>query len=1040
MMTPIPGNEAERLDALCALNLLDTAPEERFDSITRTAAQFFDVQIVLVSLIDSERQWFKARHGLAQTETPRSLAFCAHAIMQDDALIIENAWLDERFKDNPLVTGEPFIQFYAGHPIRSPDGFVLGAFCLIDQKPRSLSAAQIVALRYFASMVDDQLSKETLASHAASRIQQLRDSEARFTATFEQAAVGIAHIGMDGCWLKVNRKVADIIGYGQDDIRGLSSGAIAFPEDLAPWQALDLQLLEGTRLSYALETRYFHQAGHVVWVNLSVMLFRKTDTTPDMLFRKTDTTPDYFVVVIEDIQEKKLAQIALQGLNEELELRVEQRTAELRQKNEQLAGEIQHRLWTENVLRASETRIRTILNNSHDAFIDIDSDGIITDWNKAAETLFGWRREEAVGKNITATIIPLKHQHAHEEGIKRFFKYGAGSVVNRRVEMPARTRSGIDIPIEMTVTAYQIEGQYHFAAFLQDVSQRQAITRKLEQKQELLDAVLETIDVGVVACSSDGVLTLFNRAARALHGIHAVPVEEISASQYGQHCELFSADGKTCLQKNEVPLFRALNGETIVDAEMVIAPAGRSANFLLASGRPLVSPSGEKLGAVVALKNVTDLKDSEKRLAQNEQRLRAITENLPTLIGHIDRDEKFLFLNSQSTQFFGKSNTELVGKHVNAAYSKAGYGKVKPFIDAALSGDRASFEDQMLVNGETHHYHATYIPDKDASGAVKGFYAMAYDITARKMSELCQAESDERLRTIANNLPVLIAYLDRDMRYQFANAKYEEWHGISPDRMRGKSVAELFGTDFFEQRKQYVLRCLDGETVCFENAIGAADLHRELESTYIPHMKDGIAQGFYVLSSDITTVKSQERMLRQLARSDALTGLPNRRGYSEKLQDTVDRSPRYGRGFAVMFLDVDNFKRINDTQGHGAGDDVLKEIAQRLLASVRETDTVSRLAGDEFTIILDNVITQEDAVRVAQKILDAIRRPFVIAGISRNVSISIGITCVSGSASDVASITKAADDALYQAKAAGRNGYCIDGSFASKAAPEHYEI
>jgi len=1019
-MTPIPDNEAERLDALYALNLLDTAPEERFDRITRTAAQLFDVPIVVVSLIDSKRQWFKSRHGLAILETPRSMAFCAYALLQDDALIIENAWLDERFKNNALVTGEPFIQFYAGHPIRSAEGFIVGTLCLLGQKPRSLSAAQIVALQDFASMVDDQLSKETLASHAVSRTKQLRDSEARFSATFEQAAVGIAHIGIDGAWLRVNRKVPDIIGYAHDEIENLSFRNITFPEDLAHWKALNVQLFEGTRLSYSLEIRYFHKAGHVVWVNLNVTLVRRPDTTPD-----------YFVAIIEDIEEKKRAQSALECLNEELELRVEQRTAELRQKNEQLAGEIDHRLWTENVLRVSETRTRTILDNSHDAFIGIDSDGIITDWNKAAETLFGWSREEAVGKNITATIIPLKHQHAHQKGMKHFLKYKVGSVVDQRMELPARTRSGIEIPVEMTVSAYQINGQYHFAAFLQDVSQRHAIARKLEQKQELLDAVLETIDVGVVACSSDGVLTLFNRAARALHGI---PFEKIPSSEWAQHYELFSADGKTYLKKHEVPLFRALNGETIVDAEMVIAPKGRNPHFLLASGRPLVSPTGEKLGAVVAMKNVTELKDSEKRLAQNEQRLRAITENLPTLIGHIDRDEKFLFLNSQATLFYGKSNTELIGKQVSVAYSEAGYCTVKPFIDAALSGERTSFEEQILVNGETHYHHASYIPDKDATGTVNGFYAMAYDITARKMSELYQAQSEERLRTIANNLPVLISYLDRDMRYHFANAKHEEWHGTSPNCMLGKSVAELFGTDFFEQRKQFALRCLDGETVRFENKIGVPGMHRELESTYVPHMKDGVAQGFYVLSSDITTVKRQERMLQQLARSDALTGLPNRRSFDEKLQESVDRSFKYGHGFAVMFLDVDNFKRINDTQGHGAGDDVLKEIAQRLLASVRETDTVSRLAGDEFTIILDGATKQEDAVKVAQKILDAIGKPFLIAGVSRDVSISIGITCASESATDVARITKAADDALYQAKAAGRNGYFIDRSLAAEDA------
>lgn len=139
-----PDNEAERLHALCGLNLLDTAPEERFDRITRIAAQFFDVPIVLVSLIDSDRQWFKSRHGLAAEETPRSMAFCAHAIEQDDVLIVEDATLDDRFRNNPLVTGEPFIRFYAGYPIRTSDGVVVGTLCLIDKTPRTQHRSRLI--------------------------------------------------------------------------------------------------------------------------------------------------------------------------------------------------------------------------------------------------------------------------------------------------------------------------------------------------------------------------------------------------------------------------------------------------------------------------------------------------------------------------------------------------------------------------------------------------------------------------------------------------------------------------------------------------------------------------------------------------------------------------------------------------------------------------------------------------------------------------------------------------------------------------------
>jgi diguanylate cyclase (GGDEF)-like protein/PAS domain S-box-containing protein len=1011
-MAVLSINEGTRLAALFATNLLDSAAEERFDRITRLASQFFDVPIALVSLVDSDRQWFKSRQGLEAVQTPRSVAFCAHAILQTEPLVVADALRDDRFKDNPLVTGAPFIRFYAGHPVFSVDGLALGTLCILDHEPRQLTSAEVAALRDFAALVTDQIGKELLIDDVRVQQRQLYDSEIRFAATFAQAAVGIAHIGLDGSWLRVNAKLCDIVGYSAEEIQARSFRDITFHDDVAACHTLTAELLQGKRSSYTVEVRYIHQTKRTVWVNLTVSLVHHAARGAD-----------YFVAVIEDIEAKKAAQLALQCVNEELEARVFARTAELQVKVAQLASEVQHRTRTEATLRASETRIRTILDNSLDAFIGIDANGRIIDWNRAAESLFGWQRESVIGSELTSTIIPLQHQAAHRAGIERTLKTGGAAVVNRRIQLPARTRSGTEIPVEMTISAYQIEGELFFASFLHDISERLETARKLEQKQQLLDAVLETIDVGVVACSSVGELTLFNRAARAFHGL---PLEAIDATDWARHYALFAADGTTHLRKNEVPLFRALSGETVVDAEMVIAPADHKPYFLVASGKPLMSSSGEPLGAVVAMKDITDSKEAQKRLAFNEQRLRSVTENLPTLIGHIDQDEKFLFLNSQATRFYGKSRSELIGRSVRSAYSEADYQKVKPYIDAALAGRRASFEDRMTVNGNTYYYHAAYIPDKDASGTVNGFYAMAFDITARKVSELAQAESEERLRTIANNLPVLIAYLDHDLRYQFANASYDSWLGVAPAEMLGKTVAQLFGTDFFEERKDYLLRCLNGETVRFEIDSVIGEQHRSLESIYIPHMRDGAALGLYILTTDITKSRDQEKMLQQLARADALTGLPNRRCYDEKLRETLLRSARTGHLTALMFIDIDFFKQINDTLGHGAGDELLKEFGARLARAVRATDVVSRLAGDEFTIILEDVASVEEAAIVADKILAAIRQPFHVAGVCRNVTTSIGIACTGAGHPTTATLTKSADDALYRAKAAGRNCYCLE--------------
>ena len=162
--SPVPPNEVARLIDLRSLEILDTAPEERFDRITRIAQRLFDVPIALVSLIDQDRQWFKSRVGLEATETPRELAFCAHAIMGDEILHVRDASSDERFRDNPLVKDAPGIRFYAGVPIGSPNGNKLGTLCVIDQKPRELTEVDLATLRDLAAMVEEELAAIQLAT------------------------------------------------------------------------------------------------------------------------------------------------------------------------------------------------------------------------------------------------------------------------------------------------------------------------------------------------------------------------------------------------------------------------------------------------------------------------------------------------------------------------------------------------------------------------------------------------------------------------------------------------------------------------------------------------------------------------------------------------------------------------------------------------------------------------------------------------------------------------------------------------------------
>ena len=158
MEPPTPLDETARLMSLHSLRILDTQPEERFDRITRMARQFFDVEICLISLVDSQRQWFKSSQGLDACETSRAISFCGHAILNDDVFLVVDASKDPRFADNPLVTGEPNIRFYAGCPIHGPGRHRIGTLCLIGPEPRDFGDDEKRMLSDFGKLVEDELA------------------------------------------------------------------------------------------------------------------------------------------------------------------------------------------------------------------------------------------------------------------------------------------------------------------------------------------------------------------------------------------------------------------------------------------------------------------------------------------------------------------------------------------------------------------------------------------------------------------------------------------------------------------------------------------------------------------------------------------------------------------------------------------------------------------------------------------------------------------------------------------------------------------
>ena len=227
MTIPVPERERERIEALRRYEILDTPPEENFDRITRIIAAYLNVPIALVSLVDETRQWFKSRYGLDAEETPRQVAFCAHAIMGDTPMVVGNATRDPRFANNPLVTGQPDIRFYCGAPLRTRDGFNLGTLCAIDQRPRRVTKEQQRVLTDLARIVVDELELRLAGRKALKEVEMrhrsekaLTEANLRMETIFDSVIDGIIVVDGNGRIDAINASAERLFDYDPSELVG----------------------------------------------------------------------------------------------------------------------------------------------------------------------------------------------------------------------------------------------------------------------------------------------------------------------------------------------------------------------------------------------------------------------------------------------------------------------------------------------------------------------------------------------------------------------------------------------------------------------------------------------------------------------------------------------------------------------------------------------------------------------------------------------------------------------------------------------------
>ena len=308
----IPSNEVSRLAALKKFEILDTFSEKEFDDITLLASQVCGTPIALISLIDENRQWFKSKVGLSKVETSREVSFCAHAINNNELFEVQNALKDERFADNPLVTGELNVRFYAGMPLTTSDGLNLGTLCVLDHVPRKLDDNQLQAMESLSRLVM-RLIEGRLQDIQQSRVEvELTEQRAALNESNERVhlALSVAKLGAWDWYIPTNKVIYDkrwyeMVGYEhlELDFSTPIFEKLLHPDDLASTLVALEAHLKSKADSYDIEFRMVHKAGHVVWIN----------SIGKVMERDVDGSPIRMIGMHMDISERKLAELAIEA-------------------------------------------------------------------------------------------------------------------------------------------------------------------------------------------------------------------------------------------------------------------------------------------------------------------------------------------------------------------------------------------------------------------------------------------------------------------------------------------------------------------------------------------------------------------------------------------------------------------------------------------------------------------------------------------------------------------------------------------------------
>jgi diguanylate cyclase (GGDEF)-like protein/PAS domain S-box-containing protein len=432
---------------------------------------------------------------------------------------------------------------------------------------------------------------------------------------------------------------------------------------------------------------------------------------------------------------------------------------------------------------------------------------------------------------------------------------------------------------------------------------------------------------------------------------------------------------------------------------------------------------------IVVLASITDI-SARRQSEQMGRHYASIVESSGDAIISKTMDGIIASWNPAAERIFGYSASEAIGKPMTMLFPPDRLSEEADLLSRLARGERIARYDtvRMRKDGSLVDVSVTLSPIVDGFGRIVKASKVAHEITERKRIEKDLWERTAVLRAFADGAPTAVAMFDREMRYLVATRQWHDELGIGDRDIVGLSHYQVF-PNISEHWKEIHRRCLAGAIErCEEDSFVRGDgakmwLRWEVRPWSYP---DGELGGLLIWSQDITALKQANDEIRAMAFNDDLTSLPNRRLLMDRLKRAMVSSKRTGKEGAVLLVDLDHFKQVNDSLGHDAGDSLLQQVAIRLSSSVRAGDTVARIGGDEFVVVLEDLhekskTAMAQTLQICKNIVAKLDQPYILAARVHPCTVSIGAALFGRQEQSEDEVLKRADLALYQAKEEGRD-------------------